>query len=394
MAQTGVGFGQIEGGPIGKLGRDLRIDLIRGLSLWMIFADHIPGDLLGHITYRHFALSDALDIFVLLSGLSCCLLYGKIIRAAGLVRAQMRALHRVGQLYGGYFCVGLVTIACYFGFHTVLDPSYIAGNDLALLGREPLHAVSAMLWLFYTPQFMDILPLYIILVAAAPTLVFLLMRSEATALGLSAGIWLSAALMPELNVPSLDAAGVVSLNPLSWQLLFCLGLWIGKRYFIDDIPFQPVPWLRTLCWLVVIAGATTRHATWFGVPDLIAFERAHNGTNEQIVPLANLLAGAYLTACHLPASAAWLRSKWLSPLLICGRHSLEVFCAGVALSMLGTVFFRLYGTGFALQIVVNGTSFVVMTAIAVLRERKRARSLPSLDILGMAGTAQDEGSRL
>jgi hypothetical protein len=50
--------------------RDLRIDFFRGLALWWIFSDHVPGNVLGDYSLRNFALCDATEVFVLLAGVS------------------------------------------------------------------------------------------------------------------------------------------------------------------------------------------------------------------------------------------------------------------------------------------------------------------------------------
>jgi hypothetical protein len=39
--------------------RDLRIDLFRGLALWLIFLDHIPANIVSWITIRNYGFSDA-----------------------------------------------------------------------------------------------------------------------------------------------------------------------------------------------------------------------------------------------------------------------------------------------------------------------------------------------
>jgi hypothetical protein len=51
-----------------KPGRDLRLDLFRGLALWLIFLDHIPDNVVNWITIRNFGFSDATEIFVFISG--------------------------------------------------------------------------------------------------------------------------------------------------------------------------------------------------------------------------------------------------------------------------------------------------------------------------------------
>ncbi len=43
--------------------RDLRVDFFRGLALWWIYTDHIPGDVLGKYSLQNFALCDAAEVF-------------------------------------------------------------------------------------------------------------------------------------------------------------------------------------------------------------------------------------------------------------------------------------------------------------------------------------------
>ena len=44
--------------------RDLRLDFFRGLSLFLIFIDHIPGNVLSYFTLRSVAFSDAAEAFI------------------------------------------------------------------------------------------------------------------------------------------------------------------------------------------------------------------------------------------------------------------------------------------------------------------------------------------
>jgi hypothetical protein len=39
-------------------GRDLRLDLFRGLANWAIFLDHIPHEVLSSITTRNYGFSE------------------------------------------------------------------------------------------------------------------------------------------------------------------------------------------------------------------------------------------------------------------------------------------------------------------------------------------------
>jgi len=49
-------------------GRDLRLDLFRGVANWAIYLDHIPDNVVNWITPRNYGFSDAADLFVFISG--------------------------------------------------------------------------------------------------------------------------------------------------------------------------------------------------------------------------------------------------------------------------------------------------------------------------------------
>ena len=48
--------------------RELRLDLFRGLALWLIFIDHLPVNVLTWFTLRNYGFSDATEIFIFISG--------------------------------------------------------------------------------------------------------------------------------------------------------------------------------------------------------------------------------------------------------------------------------------------------------------------------------------
>ena len=54
--------------PAVQAERDLRLDLFRGLALWLIFLDHIPDNIVSWLTIRNYGFSDATEIFIFISG--------------------------------------------------------------------------------------------------------------------------------------------------------------------------------------------------------------------------------------------------------------------------------------------------------------------------------------
>src|SRR6201985_2416108 len=70
--------------------RDLRLDLFRGVALWLIFLDHIPSNVVSWITLRNYGFSDATEIFVFISGYTAAFVYGREMRDRGTVVGSAR----------------------------------------------------------------------------------------------------------------------------------------------------------------------------------------------------------------------------------------------------------------------------------------------------------------
>src|SRR3954453_15476667 len=79
--------------------RELRLDLFRGLALWLIFIDHLPPSILTWFTIRNYGFSDATEIFIFISGYTAAFVYGRAMLERGFVVATARILKRVWQIY-------------------------------------------------------------------------------------------------------------------------------------------------------------------------------------------------------------------------------------------------------------------------------------------------------
>ncbi len=84
--------------PAGE--RELRLDLFRGIALWLIFIDHLPTNILTWFTIRNYGFSDATEIFIFI-------FRGERRRSSAAVRCLIAALwwrarqifKRVWQIY-------------------------------------------------------------------------------------------------------------------------------------------------------------------------------------------------------------------------------------------------------------------------------------------------------
>jgi hypothetical protein len=357
--------------------RDLRIDLLRGLALWWIFADHIHGNVVHRFTYQQIGFSDALEIFVFLSGICCGLIYSPIVSDKGFLAAQTKATRRLLQLYGGYLVIAFATFLFVSRYRDALPADFLSQNDYDLVLDAPGTAYLAAAYLYYTPYLLKVLPLYMGLVAIVPVVVIGLQRRPAITLALSAAVWLLAALDSQFDTPNLVPAEH-GFNLFSWQLLFCLGLWIGQAFYVKGAVFRPITWVSAACWVIVMASLFVRaleDVTRLSGHALSALDFIHHGKDDEtVLRLAHFLAVAYLVARYFKPSAAILGTNWVRPLIWCGQHSLPVFCFGVLLSHVATLYLGMRHAGFVDQVVVNAVGMALMGVMAwslTVRHKRR-----------------------
>ena len=145
-------------------GRDLRLDLFRGLANWAIFLDHIPHEVLNSATTRNYGFSDAADLFVFISGYTAAFVFGRIMIERGYFAAASRLVKRTLQLYAAHILVVVVYIAVIAGVSQELhDPNDLNVFNAAAFISKPLWEFFQALALRYRPVNLDVLPLYILL---------------------------------------------------------------------------------------------------------------------------------------------------------------------------------------------------------------------------------------
>src|SRR6476646_768650 len=91
--------------------RELRLDLFRGLALWLIFIDHVSPDLLSWFTIRSYGFSDAAEIFIFISGYTAAFVYGRSLLESGLRIAAARIFRRVWQIYAAHIMLFTIMVA-------------------------------------------------------------------------------------------------------------------------------------------------------------------------------------------------------------------------------------------------------------------------------------------
>jgi hypothetical protein len=351
--------------------RDLRLDLFRGLALWFIFLDHIPSNLVSWVTVRNYGFSDATEIFIFISGYTAAFVYGRSMHERGFVVSGARVLRRAWQIYVAHmflFAIYLAEIS--YVARSFENPLYAEEmNVLEFLQQPDLVIVQALL-LKFKPVNMDVLPLYIILLLLFPPVLWLLQRKASLALVASVLLY---AVSWEFgwNMPAYPS-GHWFFNPFAWQLLFVFGAWcaLGGAESLGAV-------LRSRIVLAVavayIAFACAVAMTWHFprleplVPQWLSdWMYPIDKTNLDVLRFAHFLALAAITVHFVPCTWPALKSRWFWPAMVCGRHSLEIFCLGVFLSFAGHFAMVELGGGLAMQVIVSVSGILVMIGTAWL----------------------------
>src|SRR5262245_454481 len=205
-------------------GRDLRLDLFRGLALWLIFLDHIPSNVVSWITIRNYGFSDAAEMFIFISGYTAAFVYGRAMLERGFVISGARILRRAWQIYVAHiflFAIYMAEIA--YVATSFENPLYAEEMNILDFLSNPDQTIIQALLLKFKPANMDVLPLYIVLLLLFPPILWLLQRGPTLALGVSVAIYVLAWWF-NLNLPGYPS-GVWYFNPFAWPLLFVFGAW-------------------------------------------------------------------------------------------------------------------------------------------------------------------------
>jgi hypothetical protein len=354
-------------------GRDLRLDLFRGLALWLIFLDHIPSNVVSWITIRNYGFSDATEIFIFISGYTAAFVYGRAMSERGFVIAGARILKRAWQIYVAHIFLFAIYLAEISYVATSFEnPLYAEEMNILDFLKQPDQTIVQALLLKFKPANMDVLPLYIVLLLLFPPILWLLQRVPTVALGASAAIYVLAWWL-NINLAAYPE-GVWYFNPFAWQLLFVFGAWcaLGGAERLGPAlrsPFTTGVALAYITFGVVIA------LTWY-VPGLnrlihlpVWFEDMIypiDKTNLDVLRFAHFLALAAVTVRFVPRTWPGLSSWVLYPAILCGQHSLEIFCLGIFLAFAGHFAMVEVSAAIWMQILISALGIIIMIGTAAL----------------------------
>ena len=345
-----------------------QVDFWRGYALVAIFINHVPGIFFEQFTHRAFGISDSAELFVFLAGFS--LRYLSESKTEKLVGARlfMRLEARAFTLYAAQIFIVALALAMMAAAALVLDtPLILQWNNAAAFFESPVPTQIGIVMLTHQMGYFDVLPLYIVLMAIAPLVVWIGRISLGLLLAVSFAVW-ATALYSELNVPTWPVEGVWFFNPFAWQLQFVLGFVLSRPRGLAQSIMQHGKLLRVIGAIIVGVGLWLALISWspnpFELPEPRLFFM-NDKTFLSPIRIAHMLGLAMFLVGAFNVAMRWSGFRYLAaPLCLLGRNSLHVFCAGSLLSLAGQLARFAAPVGLVTDTIVLLTGVAVMLAVA------------------------------
>ncbi len=246
--------GTVAAAPAGATVRDPRLDFYRGIAMYIILVAHIPRNYWTGWIPARFGFSDATEIFVFCSGMASAIAFGRAYDNRGWLMGSARVVYRVWQVYWAHIALFffIATTMAALDLYGQFDKSYVNSLNLKWFFDNPAQQMVGLFTLTYVPNYFDILPMYLGVLAMMPLFMALARISPWAVAVASVSIWLAAnPHMLGLQTGSLSLPAEPwsdrkwFFNPFGWQLLFFTGFAFMKGW----LPAPPVS--RGLIWFSI-----------------------------------------------------------------------------------------------------------------------------------------------
>ncbi len=364
------------------MNRILALDMLRGYALVAIMLDHMPVGVLRGYTLANFAVFDAAELFVLLSGFLVGLVWIGIEAKQGRRAAQWRFLRRAVQVWLALLAGGILLALLSRGLLEAGFPHTAVWTEYARWIIEfPVGYVVTMATLWMQPNLLDVLALYVVMLAFTPITVPFLLRYPLIFAICSAALW---AFAGPLNaaLPNQRAEGGLLFNPFGWQALFHTGIAMGafrKKFMPVLMRYRTI--LTTLATVIVLYSLAMAQLWRYG-PEAKEISKllwglvgpVHKWSLDEMRYVA-ILAASWLVAVPLATPLAWLANTGLGrALALIGRGGLITFVACVLLSVLGDALMNPPDqTGWGRRLAVDVWTIGVLWLVGIWAERHGRR---------------------
>jgi hypothetical protein len=360
-----------------KKQRDIRLDFFRGLGMFIILVAHITNNPWTLYIPARFGFSDATEMFIFCSGMASAIAFGAVFARAGFAMGLFRVIFRIWEIYWVHIATFMLTLAAMFMINRtgLFSRDEVSALNLVPFLKASGNQVIGLFTLTYVPNYFDILPMYIVILALLPVMVLLARIHVYLALAASVSLWLVAN-TTTLNLPaeywfSNNSTRQWFFNPFAWQLVFFTGFafmsgWLpapsrhrglaiaAAAVLLISLPFA---WHITIGEFAAIKAWRSEWRILIDKTDFGLLRYVHFLALAYLAWLAAGTAGENLTRTAFMQGLSNILTK-------VGQQSLAVFASSIVLArILGAVLNEL-GSGFWAALFVNVLGFFCIYAVA------------------------------
>ncbi|MDM7256125.1 MAG: OpgC domain-containing protein [Paracoccus sp. (in: a-proteobacteria)] len=361
------------------------LDMLRGFALLSIMLNHMPISVARNVTLSNYFLFDAAELFVLLSGFLVGLVWWQVSTRNGTGAAQKRFAIRAWQVWramliGAVLMAALSALLLWFGLrHTAVWLEY--GR---MLMRDPLQYVIDVGGLWMQPNLIDVLALYVILIALVPLVMPAIARWPWVVAAVLFAIWMAAVPLNQMIPNQRPGKGGFLFNPFGWQVLFFTGAAMG--YYRREVLAMLAPYARAMtviAWGILLFGALVLIGWRVGEPlkpmrdFLWLFHGPIDKWSLDEARFVSILAASWLVAVPLHGVFARLADTGAGrAMAVIGRGGLVTFIACVLLSIFGDAMQMMVRESVTLKLVADVWVILALWVVGEWLERRARRQGP------------------
>jgi hypothetical protein len=236
------------------------------------------------------------------------------------------------------------------------------------LAGDPIGTLLGLASLSFVPDLLNILPMYVILLAFVPLAMALFRINALLVFMASLALWV---VVQEtgLNLRASGAGRTWFFDPFAWQLIFFTGFAFGMGW-VPRLGLNHPVLLAISAAAVVLSvplnfWAFTDNVGWLrAAHDRLIPDGIVATTRLDMLRYAHFLCLAYVMLSLLARRPNAIRDPHLSWVLLIGRQSLPAFVATVVLAWSAGIVLDVDGRGFAATATVNLLGFAAIYTVA------------------------------
>jgi hypothetical protein len=276
---------------------------------------------------------------------------------------------RVWQLYVAHIVLFVIYIAA-IGYvaQRYNDVEIINEFNVAGLIENPIQTLIHGLLLSFKPLNLDVLPLYIVLMAFFPPVLWMMLRKPDLTMLASLCLYF-AARHYGWNLRGYPA-GEWYFNPFTWQLLFMFGAWfaLGGATASRSVINSPILLYFGGAYLIfaLIMTMAGRFSDFGALFPSWLYDAFNPNDKTYLAPyrVLHFVIIAFFVTRFVPKEWPGLEWKIFEPVVKCGQQSLAVFCVGVFLSFVAHFTLIMSSGSFLAQVIVSIAGIATMTVVA------------------------------